>query len=456
MTFRSTVRRSAARRALVGAVAGGLLLTACGTGGGDDREVVTYWLWAADQQPGYQQCARDFEATHPDIDIQISQIGWFDYWTNLNLSFVAESAPDVITNHVAKFPDFVTRDLLLPLDEFIERDDVPMDIYQDGLADLWTGRDGKTYGLPKDWDTIAIFYNKEMVREAGISEEEMQNLTWNPEDGGTYEDVIARLTVDRNGVRGDEPGFDKNHVKTYGLWLDAGDAVGSGFGQTLWSMYTGATGWKELDENPWGTHFNYDDPRFKKTIGWWRSLIEKGYMPSLAEQEGVQWSDQLAAGTTAMATSGSWMIDIAFNSYDNLDLGLAPTPIGPTGERSSMFNGLADSINAATDSPEEAWQWVKYLGSMDCQRVIAEKGVVFPAITEAWQLKEEVYAEQGIDVEPFTQHVENGTTFHFPVTENTADIALELTRTMESVLNGASLDSFDDLNRRVNAMFDDD
>jgi multiple sugar transport system substrate-binding protein len=211
-------------------------------------------------------------------------------------------------------------------------------------------------------------------------------------------------------------------------------------------------GWTDTDTNPWGTHFNYDDPRFQETIGWWRSLIEKGYMPSLAEQEGVQWADQLAAGTAAMATSGSWMISTAFG-YEGLNVGLAPTPTGPSGERASMFNGLADSINADTDSPEEAWEWVKYLGSMDCQRVVADKGAVFPAITEAWEIKQRNYAEEGIDVSPFTVHVEDGTTFPFPITENPADVTAALTRTMESVLGGASLDSFDDLNGEVISLF---
>ena len=35
--------------------------------------------------------------------------------------------------------------------------------YAKGLADLWVAQDGKRYGLPKDWDTIAIFYNKKML-----------------------------------------------------------------------------------------------------------------------------------------------------------------------------------------------------------------------------------------------------------------------------------------------------
>jgi len=32
--------------------------------------------------------------------------------------------------------------------------------------ELWV-KDGKRYGLPKDWDTIAIFYNADMLAKAG-------------------------------------------------------------------------------------------------------------------------------------------------------------------------------------------------------------------------------------------------------------------------------------------------
>ena len=58
-----------------------------------------------------------------------------------------------------------------------------------------------------------------MATDAGVTDEDMANLTWNPDDGGTYEKVIAKLTVDQNGKRGDEAGFDKSKVEVYGLGL---------------------------------------------------------------------------------------------------------------------------------------------------------------------------------------------------------------------------------------------
>ncbi|UED84069.1 ABC transporter substrate-binding protein [Streptomyces profundus] len=430
----------------------GALLSACGQALGKDPNTVNYWLWDASQQPAYQQCADDFEELNPELTVRIEQRGYDDYWNGLALGFVAESAPDVFTNHLSKYPEYVTRDLLLPLDAYVERDDLPLDIYEDGLTDLWVGEDEQRYGLPKDWDTVALFYDREMLAEAGVEEADLDELDWNPDDGGSYEELIARLTVDANGVRGDEPGFDKSKVEVYGLWLEMSD--GFNHGQTQYSMYAYANGWETTDTNPWGSRFNFDDPRFQETISWWQGLIEKGYMPRFAAQRGVQSSDQLAAGNTAMVTHGSWMTGTFFG-YEGLDVGLAPTPIGPTGERATMFNGLADSIYRGTDNPEAAWEWVKYLASPECQRIVGEHHVVFPAITEAWEIAQQRFAEDGIDVSAFTRHVADGSTVLFPISDNAAEITALMQPALEAVMSGqAPVESLSDVNEEINQLFE--
>ena len=62
-----------------------------------------------------------------------------------------------------------------------------------------------------------------------------------------------------------------------------------------------------------------------------------------------------------------------------IETGLAPTPVGPSGKRSSMYNGLADSIWVGSKNKPAAAKWVEFLGSADCQNIVGEKAVVFPA-----------------------------------------------------------------------------
>jgi multiple sugar transport system substrate-binding protein len=351
--------------------------------------------------------------------------------------------------------------VLRPLDDLGPTADIRDGDYQPGLAELWKGQDGKRYGAPKDWDTIAMFYNPASLRDAGVDPATLQNLTWNPTDGGTFEQTIARLTIDNNGVRGDEPGFDKTNVKQYGLGSDG--AGGGGWGQTQWSAFTGSAGWQATDRNPWGTRFNMDQPVFQDTLRWYFGLAEKGYMPTFAEIGGnnpVGGDKQIQSGLAAVALSGSWMISTFSNLTDaagaELNIGVAPTPIGPTGKRASMFNGLADSITTLSRQPDSAAKWVKYLSGAECQNIIGESGVVFPARPEG---TEKAIAfnrdDRKLDVSPFTDQVREKTTFLFPVTSNAADITALMVPRLDAVYIGeAPVESLTTLNDQLNGLFE--
>lgn len=463
---RNTWRKAGAAITAVAALA--LSLTACSGGsgpapsggaGGDEAidtsnasGTVNYWLWDNNQKPVYQQCADAFHQANPNITVNITQYSWDDYWTNITNGFVAGTAPDVFTDHLSKYPEFVSQNQLVPLDATLAKDGVKTDVYQKGLADLWVGQDGKRYGLPKDFDTVSIFYNKKLIADAGVKESDLQTLNWNPSDGGTYEKMIAHLTLDANGKRGDEAGFDKNHVKVYGLGLDGGS--GGGNGQTQWSMYTGTTGWTVTDKNPWGTHYNYDKPEFQNTIAWMRSLIEKGYMPSLESVTGQSSADIFGASKYAMITNGSWMINQMFG-YKGVQTGLAPTPTGPDGKRASMYNGLADSIWVGSQNKPAAAKWVEFLGSAACQDIVGKSGVVFPAIPSGTDLAGQAFAAKGIDVNSsFLVHVKDGTTFLFPITDHASQINNIMTPAVDAVFTGkAQASSLTDANTQVNQLF---
>jgi multiple sugar transport system substrate-binding protein len=241
-------------------------------------------------------------------------------------------------------------------------------------------------------------------------------------------------------------------VKVYGLGLD--DNQGAGVGQQMWSMYALATGWNYTDKNPWGSHFNYDDPRFQQTMGWWRGLIQKGFMPSLAiARSGTSVNDGFGAGRYALSTNGSWMIGTYFG-YKGVSTGVAPIPTGPDGKRASVFNGLADSIYAGTKHKDAAWKWVKFLASPSCENIVGSKGVVFPAIPESTDLAVKTFQAKGVDVSAFTDRVKNGETYLFPITQHAPDIAAIMGPAIDAVLSfKADPSSLTKANDQVNALF---
>jgi multiple sugar transport system substrate-binding protein len=242
---------------------------------------------------------------------------------------------------------------------------------------------------------------------------------------------VAKLTVDDKGVRGDQSGFDPDNVEIYGIGLDTG---GLNYGQTTWGGFARSLGFDLLDKNPWGTEYNYDDPRLAQTMGWWRSMIEKGHMTSLAQGKTLSQAAMFQAGKIALAIDGSWNIS-SYTASKDLEVGFAPQPKGPEGSW-SMFNGLADSIWVGSKHKEQAWQWMKYLASSDCQRMVGSTAIVFPAIPAATDQAVATRKQQDVDVTAFTSYVDDRHTLLHPITNKAAQIQLLVGPVMEKILLG--------------------
>ncbi len=427
-----------------------LALTVAACGGSDTgamtpdgKVLLRYQLWDTNQKPVYQKCADDFQQANPNIKVQIENKNWGDYWSGLARGFIAETAPDVFTDHLGKYPQFATSEVIEP----VSTRGIDMDQYLPGLAELWKSPEGKQYGLPKDWDTVALVVNEDMLADAGLTKQQLDTATWNPTDGGSFEQMVAKLTVDKNGKRGDESGFDPNNVAVYGL---AFDPNGLTYGQTTWAGLAASLGFKLLDKNPWGTKYNYDDPRFAQTFTWWRNMIHKGYMPPLQEARTLGQTAAFQSGKAALAIDGDWTIG-TYSSTKDMKVGYSPQPAGPEGSW-SMYNGLADAIWVGTKHKAEAAKWVNFLASKDCQSIVGSEAVVFPAIQSEVPKAVAKHKSEGRDVSAFTSYIESGNTVLYPITDKAPQINLIVQPTLEEFLNGDedATKVFKDMNEQVN------
>jgi multiple sugar transport system substrate-binding protein len=412
---------------------------------------INYWLWDNNQLPSYKACAEAFEKQNPDIKIKITQTGWFDYWTALSTGFVSGTAPDVFWDHLSRYPEFVQNNLLVDLAPLIARDHLPTDIYVGGLVKVW-GRDAKQYGLPKDWDTIGIVYNKAMLDRSKIDPKSLWDLDWNPKDGGTFGQLIAKLTLDAKYKHGLDPGFDRQNVLQYGLLLDG---QSDGLGHTEWANFAASIGWKYSD-GPWATHFYYDDPKLVETIQWFADTsLKKGFIVPAKDAHQAQASGLFAAQKGALALTGSWLVHWYIENC-KFDIGFAPLPKGSLGRR-TVINGLADSIWINSKHQEEAWKWVKFLASPEAQKIVGGYGVVFPAIAEAADISEKKMTAKGANVSAFVDEAkEPQGTFFLPISEHGSDIVRTLRANFDAIfLEGADVETtLKAANKEVNSLFE--
>ncbi|MEI2776511.1 MAG: sugar ABC transporter substrate-binding protein [Tetrasphaera sp.] len=411
-----------------------------------------YAFWDARQAPAYAACAEQFMAQHPHITVVIEQTDWPEYWDKLAADLAATAGPDVFVNHTTRLPDLAAGGHLVDIQPLVERDGIDDTIYLRRLPRLWI-RAGQRFGLPKDWDAIALVYNKQLLDAAGVTAAEMNALDWNPDDGGSFEQMLARLTVDTAGANALSPTFDAQHVAHYGLTMADSDGGGA-YGHQQWSYLAASNGFRFIDYL-YADRYHYDDPTLIATLAWYQRLInEQGFhtpFAQIAEQDGRQL---FLEGKAAVIADGSWMISQYVNDAP-FEVGFARLPVGPQG-RKSMFNGLADSIWSGTAHPEEAWLWVQHLGSVACQLTVGDHAVTFPALQSGVDRMIAHYAAQGIDVSAYTAQVlEEDGLFFFPVTEHATEIVAIMQPVIEAILRGEAdpASVLPAANDQVNALF---
>ncbi|GAA4613088.1 hypothetical protein GCM10023195_56490 [Actinoallomurus liliacearum] len=417
-------------RSLCAIAAAVVLATAgCGSGNGgaSGAKTINWWTWDDKQAQAYQTCATAFEQANPGVTVKISQYDVQDYFTKLTSGFVSGNAPDAFQDSVQYFPMYASQGQLKPLDDFIAKDHFDLSRFSVGV-NSWKYTDGKQYGLPLDWAATAIYYNKDMLAKAGYTAKDVESLTWNPDNGGTFDKMAAHLTVDTKGRRGDQPGFDKSHIATYGTGLlNTGDYLG----QTTWSSFVSTLGWKMSDKDTWPTRFNYDDPRFVKSMGYFRSLADRGFEPKFGQftsgngQAIISDIDLLGSGKVAMETSGSWSV-ASFAKLSKVKVGIAPTVLGPDGKtRTVLSNSNGNTIWAGTKNPDLTWKWISYMGSEACQTAAGKSGTFFPSISASMDASAQALASQGVDLSVFTQTLKRGELY--PAVVHTNGAAIEST-----------------------------
>ena len=141
-------------------------------------------LWDSNQLPAMEASIKEFMKQNPNIEVVIELTEWNDYWTKMTTGVAARTLPDVFWGHLAYFSGLVSKGALMDLTPYIQRDQLDLTIYYQPLLENWKYQ-GKQYGIPKDWDTICIMYNKDAFDQAGVPYPSA-DWSWNPKNGGEF------------------------------------------------------------------------------------------------------------------------------------------------------------------------------------------------------------------------------------------------------------------------------
>ncbi len=376
------------RKGMKKAVAAGLSvimalsLAACGGGSSDGGSSsgsgksgeLKVAIWDTNQQKGIQEIINDFtEATGIKASVQV--LDWNSYWTLLEAGATGGDMPDVFWMHSNEAVKYMSNDILLDLTDKINASEkLEMDKFPQDLKDMYT-YNGKTYAVPKDMDTIAMWYNKTMFDEAGIPYP-TEDWTWDE-----FYEIAKKLTKDG------QFGFAMNPSNEQDTWTNIVYAMG---GQIV------------KDDKTSG----FDDPNTLKAMEFVDKLVKDVCPPANTMSE--TGTDVLfQSGKVAMISQGSWMVaGFKENEYltQNCDVVRLPKD-ATTGKSVSIYNGLGWAASAGTSMPDEAWQLIEWFGTKDMQQKQAELGVTMAAyegISEAWVKNTDVF-----NLQPYLDAMDN-------------------------------------------------
>ena len=101
-------------------------------------------------------------------------------------------------------------------------------------------------------------------------------------------------------------------------------------------------------------------------------------------------------------------------------------------EIASVDAGGAQRVRQAA---EEAWRWLRHLGSPACQQRVAEGGVVFPAVRGMAEVAVRAQARMGVDSQVFLDAA-RGLTYPPPIAPRAAEVNDLMDSTLEGILSG--------------------
>lgn len=320
-----------------------------GSSASGGQVTLTYGIWEVSEAPAMRQIAKEFEKSHPNIKIRVALTPWDSYWTKLQTAATGGSAPDVFWLNLANFKLYASNGVILPLTKMIKSDHIDLGNYYDTITTGYQWK-GDQYALPKDIDTICLWYNKKLFDAAGMK---YPDTSWTWDNVAT---AATKLTDRSKGVYGIAAAL-ADQTNFYDTILQAGGQIISADGRKS----------------------GYDSDAAIAGLSFWTDLILKYHAsPTLAQMTDTEPQQMFSSGKVAMYYGGSWeALALKDVPYAVANAGVTVMPKGKV--RATVSNGLGNVVYAKTKHPKEAWEFVKFLGSKEAALIQARTGTVIPA-----------------------------------------------------------------------------
>lgn len=350
------------------------------------------WSSSDAENSRLQEVIDGFNAANGDIEVQLNLVPDFD--TKLQTSLAGGAPPDVFYVDSFRLPDLVAANALEPIGGELSN---PGDFYPN-LQDAFT-MDGEFYCPPKDFNTLALQYNKDLFDAAGL---DYPTAEWTWSD---LRDAAETLTDTDNG--------------TYGMALSADLA--------RWLAFLYQAGGTMTNED--FTAMTLDTPQAEEAMEFYVGMVRDGYAAQPADLDSGWPGEAFGKQNAAMVIEGGWIVPYLSDQFPDLNYGIAELPSGPSGKATLSFT-VCYAVPANAPNREASIALVDYLTGPEGMKAWTDLGLAMPtraSLREGW-------LAQFPDWEPFLNGAEYAQPWQF--TPGFADVMDVLNSGMQEAFLG--------------------
>jgi len=341
-----------------------LVVSACGSDNNDSssssggKTKLTMSAWGNPEEiKGYQRALDAYEEENPDVTIELIPIPSDNYEQKVLTQLSGGDSTDVFYVGSEWISKLIETGKVEDLSDFLEGSDsyVHPDEFADGLWGA-SRTDDEIFGVPVDNNPYLMYYNKNVLEDAGIEkgpQEHYEEGTWNW-------DTFAEMTADI--VAAGKKGY---------IVESGGDHTFS----WIWS-----NGGELYDDD--GNIIIKENEQAQETFEYLESLVEGEnvtYAGTLPEGQGAE--AMFMSNQVGFVSAGRWFTPM-FSENESLDFDYIPWPTN-TGEEMEPAAIATAYMSVASDSEhvEEAMKFMSYYTGVDGQEArLRDNGNAVPSV----------------------------------------------------------------------------
>lgn len=280
------------------------------------------------------------------------------YSDKINASVMSGDLPDVLTVDGPNIAAYAENGIIQPLAKMTEKE---KSVYLKSIIEQGT-YNNKLYALGAMESSVGLYYNKEILDEAGIQVPDADH----PWTQSQFLEVLKKL----------KPIMDKKNGYALDMTFPVGEATIYYYAPFFWS-----NGGDLTDKTGLTVDGIFNSKQNIKTVSYFKTLLKQKYMSK------VPIDSLFESGRAAFKIDGAWEVNTLYTSYPDVSFGVAPYVVGDewNGEQYAPTGSWAFAASSKTKHIKGATELVKWMSGVESGKRLWEKSKSFPSTYEAYE-----------------------------------------------------------------------